>query len=274
MNKLKMYCLSIHDRLLDKIQKLNYVPVGLGEFNYSKGWVRDNTLKNISNKNKYYGEYTFHYWFWKNFLEKEELDDWIGFCAQRRFWSQKKETNMINNFNDLNQNVLKFAPPGWEKYDAIIGNEINVTNISWVKIIKYGKEALIKNPKCFFKNNRNIKFQFDMFHGCNLLDKAISLLPYEDKIGFENYVCKRKSYNQGNMFICKSKKIMHEYYSSIFSWLTKCEEIFGFNLNGYGKQRIYAFLAERYLPYWFSKYTDNLIWPVIFYDLMDKKNEK
>ena len=25
MNKLKMYCLSIHDRLLDKIQKLNEI---------------------------------------------------------------------------------------------------------------------------------------------------------------------------------------------------------------------------------------------------------
>ena len=269
-----MYCLSIHDRLLHKIQQLNYLPVGLGEFNYSKGWIRDNTQDNISKKNKYYGEYTFHYWFWKNLLEKEESDNWIGFCAQRRFWSQKKETKMINNFNDLNQNILKFIPPEWEKYDAIIGDEINVTNISWIKIMKYGKEALIKNPKCFFKINRNIKFQFDMFHGCNFLDKAISLLPYEDKIGFENYVNKRKSYNQGNMFICKSKKIMHEYYLSIFSWLSKCEEIFGFDLNGYGKQRIYAFLAERYLPYWFSKYTNNLIWPVIFYDLMDKNNEK
>ena len=34
--------------------------------------------------------------------------------------------------------------------------------------------------------------------------------------------------------------------------LERCEEIFGFNLEGYGKIRIYGFLAERYLSYWFD----------------------
>ena len=70
MNKLKMYCLSIHDSLLNKIKQLEYTPVGLGEFKYSDGWLRDNTKENISFKNKYYGEYTFHYWFWKNEMHK------------------------------------------------------------------------------------------------------------------------------------------------------------------------------------------------------------
>ena len=45
------------------------------------------------------------------------------------------------------------------------------------------------------------------------------------------------------------------------------EKVFGFNLHGYGKTRIYAFLAERYLSYWFDKYTKPLLWPVIFYDI-------
>jgi hypothetical protein len=38
------------------------------------------------------------------------------------------------------------------------------------------------------------------------------------------------------------------------NWLDECEKIFGFNLDGYGKVRIYGFLAERFLPYWFKKY--------------------
>tara|TARA_Y100001970_G_scaffold152748_1_gene187033 strand:- start:2956 stop:3780 length:825 start_codon:yes stop_codon:yes gene_type:complete len=274
MNQLEMYCLSIHDKLLEKINQIGYIPVGLGSFEYSSGWLRDNTGDNISHKNKNYGEYTFHYWFWKNILEKTEIEKWVGFCAQRRFWSNDKNIKKINNFEDLNANVLKSIPEEWNNYDVIIGNEIKVTNIPWIKIIKYGKQAIFENPKSIFKSKRNIKFQFDMFHGCGLLDKAINLLPEQDKFDFRKFVEGKNSYNQGNMFICKSKKIMSNYYSSIFEWLFKCEKIFGFNLHGYSKQRIYGFLAERYLPYWFSKYSNNLIWPVIFYNLMDTTNEK
>ena len=43
--------------------------------------------------------------------------------------------------------------------------------------------------------------------------------------------------------------------------------VFGFNLDGYGKVRIYGFLAERFLPFWFNKYSKYLEWPIIFRDL-------
>ena len=42
MNNLKIYCLCIHDELLEKVKKLNYIPVALGENDYQKGWLRDN----------------------------------------------------------------------------------------------------------------------------------------------------------------------------------------------------------------------------------------
>ena len=69
MNNLKIFCLCIHDELLEKVKKLNYIPVVLGEGNFKKGWLRDNTGKNISYKNKHYGEYSFHYWIWQNKME-------------------------------------------------------------------------------------------------------------------------------------------------------------------------------------------------------------
>ncbi len=65
-----MYCLAIDDSLKNKIKDLNYIPVGLGDYNFSEEWIRENTGKNISHKNKYYGELTFHYWLWKNHLDK------------------------------------------------------------------------------------------------------------------------------------------------------------------------------------------------------------
>ena len=54
-----MYCLCIHDELLKKVNKLGYEPVGLGQNNYQKGWVRDSTDENISSNSfiiEYKGE--------------------------------------------------------------------------------------------------------------------------------------------------------------------------------------------------------------------------
>ena len=84
---------------------------------------------------------------------------------------------------------------------------------------------------------------------------------------FKKFVNTETSFNQCNMFICKSKSIMKNYYKALFTWLEKCEDIFGFDLKGYGKVRIYAFLAERFLPYWFHKNTKVKEWPIFFYDL-------
>ena len=83
-----MYCLCLHNEVLPVIKKLGYVPVGLGNGKFSEEWLKDDTLENISFKNKYYSEYTFHYWFWKNILPTIEDNHWIGFCAYRKYWSK------------------------------------------------------------------------------------------------------------------------------------------------------------------------------------------
>ena len=69
------------------------------------------------------------------------------------------------------------------------------------------------------------------------------------------------------MFICRSKEKIIKYYISLFNWLGRCEKIFGFNLEGYGQKRMYGFLAERYLSYWFTKNTKFLSWPVFKLDI-------
>ena len=69
------------------------------------------------------------------------------------------------------------------------------------------------------------------------------------------------------MFIAKSF-IADKWFEDLFTWLFKCEEIFGFeNLKGYDTQRLYAYLAERYLSFWFKKYTKFTTWPWKFIDL-------
>ena len=86
MKKIKMYCLTTRDEDLEMIKSLGYLPVGLGENIKSSGFLRDNSNDNIFKKNDYYGEYTFHYWMWKNYLDKLD-EEWIGFCQYRKFWT-------------------------------------------------------------------------------------------------------------------------------------------------------------------------------------------
>ena len=51
MNNLKIYCMCLDDDYLGIVKKLNYIPVGLKNKNFSEGWLLDNTLENISEKN-------------------------------------------------------------------------------------------------------------------------------------------------------------------------------------------------------------------------------
>ena len=86
-----IYCMCLHNKVLDEIKKVGYVPVGLGTDDYSDEWLKDNTLENISFKNKFYGEYTFYYWFWKNVLPKLNNNTWVGFCSTENCGVIKKK---------------------------------------------------------------------------------------------------------------------------------------------------------------------------------------
>jgi len=263
MNKVNMYCLSLYDEDYDKIKNLGYIPVGLGKENFSNAWLRDNQGNNISEKNEFYGEYTFHYWLWKNKINQMKDGTWTGFCAYRRFWLNNKRTV----FNQNRDNFLSQVPDEWEKYDAILGQQFFINKMKFSKLLKHSLRSLINYPPAIFEKNRNIMFHFNSFHGFGKLDKAIDLLNDEDREDFREFTIKNTSYNMGNMFICNSKKIITMYYESIFPWLKKCENVFGFKSGSYGETRIYGFLAERYLSYWFNKYAKTLTWPIIFFDI-------
>ena len=111
-------------------------------------------------------------------------------------------------------------------------------------------------------------------HGQNNMKKAINLLDEKNKNDFSKFVNTEVSFNPHNMFICKSKDILKSYYEDLFSWLEKCENLFGFeDLEGYGKTRIYGFLAERFMSYWFKKNTKYITIPIIFYDVKKDLNQ-
>ncbi len=268
MNNVKMFCITLEPSHLNFIKSLNYIPVGLGEKKFSSEFMSDRDGDNISKKNKNYGEYTFHYWLWKNHLENID-QNWIGFCQYRKFWSLTFTPNNELNINNLQSKVLKEIPNELNEFDVILGDPFFVNKRKIMKFLKKGFPLVFSNPNVLFsKKARNIKFHFDLMHGRNNLDKAIDLLNHENKNDFRKFVNSEVSFNPHNMFICKSKKLLKSYYNEIFPWLENCEKLFGFkNLRGYGMQRIYGFLAERFLSYWFKKNTKYKELPILFHDI-------
>ena len=164
-------------------------------------------------------------------------------------------------------NILKYVPDEWSNYEAIIADPQFVNNIKLSKIYKNANLSFLFDQRTYFKKKQNIKFHFQVFHGKDSLDEAINLLDDENREPFRRYVNEKNSFHKWNMFVCRSKEKIIKYYASLFNWLDKCEKLFGFNLDGYGQKRMYGFLAERYLSYWFTKNTKFLSWPVFKLDI-------
>ena len=168
-----MYCVTIYENHLDLIKKIGYLPVGLGDNIKSNDFLRDNTLSNISKKNSFYGEYTFHYWLWKNKIE--ELDDkWIGFCQYRKFWSTNKLNENKINFSQFDNLLVKNISKDLDSYDVILGEPLFVNQFRLSKFIKKNFISMLKKPILFFdKNKRNLRFHFDMMHGEGNLSRYV-----------------------------------------------------------------------------------------------------
>ena len=266
---MKMFCITIYDDHYEKIKKLGYVPVGLGKDIISNEFKKDNMGDNISKKNLFYGEYTFHYWIWKNEIDKLK-NDWIGFCQYRKFWSHVGQQNQYLNIDDLKKNLINEIPKNYSKFESILGEPVFINQFKPSKFLKKNLFKFLKQPDLFFnKNKRNIRFHFNLMHGDGNLDKAVELIDKTDRNDFKHFINTQFSFNPHNMFICRSNTILQNYYDSLFPWLERCEKIFGFNLQGYGLKRIYGFLAERFMSFWFKKYTKSSTLPIIFKDISE-----
>jgi hypothetical protein len=218
MKNISIYCLSTKKNILNHIKELNYIPVGLGDEDFSDEWLKDNTGDNIAYKNQFYAEYSFHYWLWKNMLDKIPDNKWIGFTGYRRYWanSNKIHSDQISevirkdNFKNF---VLKEQNTLWNNYDVVLGEEISLgKKIKLTKIIKNGGiGSLINNFQSYLNNHISIKFHFDVFHGNKILEKAVTLLEPCEREDFSNFVFLKNSFNRGNVFICKSKNIIQKF---------------------------------------------------------------
>ena len=255
MNSLNIFCVTDKPHRHLEALNLNLVGVGKRQFNYK--YITCLNGKNIQKKEKHYSELTFHYWFWKNKLKNYRNNDWIGFCQKRRFWT--KNSSKVKNLKDLKKKLITKPKKEWNKYESIICKPIRVDNPKRMKLIKRGWRNILIDPSIVNqKKKQNIKLHFDMHHGFGVLDKAIDKMNIKDRESFRKFVNKEIKFNPHIMVISK-KKILNQWFKDLFNWLFKCEKIFGLkNLKGYDQQRLYAYLAERYLSFWFLKKTNFL----------------
>ncbi len=272
MNNISIFCLTLNPAHEEAIKKLSFIPVGLGNKKFSNNFLTDKEGINISYKNQFYGEYTFHYWVWKNYLSKIKTE-WVGFCQYRKFFVKKIISTKNLSLDDLKDALIYEVNDQNNNFDSLLGCKFSVQNYKLSKILKHHFFHFFTNPDLFYnKKKRNLKLHFDLFHGKGNLDLAIDLLEEKDKNDFRYFMNNENSLNPHNMFFCKTE-FLNEYYKTIFPWLEKCEKIFGFDdLKGYGLQRIYGFLAERFLSYWFIKNSNHKEAPIIIKDLSDYKN--
>jgi len=267
MSNLEIFCVTNKKVFFLENTNYNLAAVGKGDFN--KNYIRCDDGDNIYYKEKNYSELTFHYWLWKNGLNKFNDDTWIALCQRRRFWLNSRKNDEKNK--PIKDKILNSIPDEWSNFDSVICEPIHLgTKLS--KLIKRGWKNLLFKPSLIFNHKKiTIKEHFDMHHGFGTIEKAANLLGKNDKKDFLNYISSNTKFNPHIMCVAK-KKILNSYFKDQFKWLFECEKVFGFKgLKNYDQTRLYAFLAERYLSFWFKKYSNYTEWPWLFYE--ENKNE-
>jgi len=253
MTKLSIYCVT--NKRIKFLENCTYNLAWVGNQIAPINYLKCDDKKNIFFKEKYYSELTFHYWYWKNLINLEK-NEWVGFCQKRRFWIKPNSKVNIINKDNIKKFLITKPLKDWKNYDSIICNPIKVSGAKKIKIIKRGWKNLIKDPMILFdKKKENIALHFDMHHGYGNLDRAIEEVQEQDRNDFKKFVYEKDSFNPHIMFISKVN-ILDRWFNTLFPWLERCEKQFGFmELVGYDKTRLYAYLAERYLSFWFKKYS-------------------
>ena len=204
MNNLIIYCVTNKESKL--LETLPFKLAGVGKKKFSSKYINCNSKKNIQKKEKYYSELTFHYWFWKNQLNLKDNNTWFGFCQKRRFWLNSKS---VSENDDILNVILQSIPKEWNNYEAVICEPIYLgTKLS--KLIKRGWKNILNKPSLLFNHSEiNIKLQFDMHHGYNVLDRAIDVMDEKDREDFRNFVNTKNLYNPHIMFISKKKYLIN-----------------------------------------------------------------
>ncbi len=153
-----IYCVT--NKRLPHIESTNYKLAGVGKNIFPESYLDCSTGKNIYEKESYYSELTFHYWYWKNKLNLNNMN-WVGFCQKRRFWVKTNCNKNEINIKNINKYILFEPEDDWNKYDSIICEPINVNGAKKIKMLKRGWKYILKDPEILF-NKKKRKYSISL----------------------------------------------------------------------------------------------------------------
>ncbi len=245
----------------------NIIPSGTGNSIYPDYWFNDSSLDSITRLNSSYAELTFHYWIWKNYLDNFSKKDMIGVSQYRRFWLKDNHDKKVT-FENLDNNLLNKDNSNFGNYEVILTEPEHVY-LKKKSILKYrGIKRNIKDPgPLFSRSKHNVGLQFEIYTKTgNFIYELSEYLEKKDQDDFLFFLNSCKKINLHNMFIT-NKIIFDDYMKNLFRWLNLCDEkIKEKNYNKGALTRIHAFLAERFLHFWFNKYHETKNSPWTFFD--------
>ena len=260
IENIDFYCTS-HKNVdyLDDFKILTLI--GCGEKEFSPKWKFFNNKSNINHKFVAYADLTAQYSIWKNIIKNDlKADKWISFSQYRRHWlNEKFNPNKQYKLNDLRNIVLQSPRENWKNFDAILTTPF---------VFKKRFFERIKNFN--FNEKKSIKDQFLESIGDNsknILFKILEKLPPKISYDFLEYMSQNNTLSAHGMYISKPN-IFNEYFTLIFDWFEKCEDILG--VSGemkLGKQpRFFQYLNERFSDFWFKKNTKYTTNPICMYN--------
>jgi hypothetical protein len=208
-----------------------YLPVQVGAYGKDDlGYVRDDSGKNISNKNPYFCELTALYWAWKN-LKKNDAD-YIGLCHYRRYFTLDKKKRKTEK--ERFENVLTFKQA--EKI-------LKTTDV----ILPKKRNYIIDNLYDHYKHTMHIE-------PLEITGKIIKNKYPEYYVEF-NKLHKRTSAHMFNMFIMK-RSIFDDYMKWLFDILFELEKQVDENKYDSFHARFYGRISELLLDVYLN--TNNI----------------
>lgn len=216
VNEINIYVVThkYFDRLLDKCFQI--ISVG-DKLTNDKNcyYLKDNTMINISQKNKSFCELTAQYWIWKN--DKNSLIK--GLCHYRRYFSKN---NKILNYKDI----------------------IEIFNKNKSEVIVPYKSFSIKTVEQVYLRSG---YKKDLEIVRDVINKK-----YPEYIEEYDKILKSHASYPYNMIIAKGN-IFDEYSKWLFDILFEAEKKIDITEYTNHEKRIYGFISERLLAVWLAK---------------------
>lgn len=191
------------------------------------GYLKDNTGKNIADKNPNYCELTAMYWAWKNLN-----CDVIGINHYRRYLSLK------------NPKAIRRSKSTDEKLQLILSEAEVVDLLNNYDLLAPSTKLITKTVRTKYAQQHHIK---DLDNCRRIIkERCKEYIPAFEK------VMKNKEYYICNMCVI-GKKQFDDYCKWLFDILFELEKIT--DLSGYSplQKRIYGFLSERLFNVWIEK---------------------